>query len=48
MIEIGAGITVGPGITIGQVVVPNIVVDLVTESNDFLITETGNNFIAEN
>jgi hypothetical protein len=44
-IVIGSGITVGPGIIIGPT--PVLPVFLITEDNNQLITETGDNFIEE-
>jgi hypothetical protein len=48
MIVVQGGITIGPGIVLGPEPVPGIVVDFITEDNNFLISETGSNFIEEN
>jgi hypothetical protein len=48
MIEVGAGITIGPGITLGQVPVFVTITDFISEDNLYLITEFGDNFIEEN
>ena len=48
MIEVGAGITIGPGIVLGQVPVFVTVTDFITEDSLYLIDESGNNFIEEN
>jgi hypothetical protein len=47
MIELGAGITVGPGIIIGDTPVFFTPVFFVTEEDNFLISETDQNFIEE-
>ena len=47
MIDIGAGITIGPGIVIGQFTALG-PTDFVTEGLDNLISETGDQFIEEN
>ena len=46
MIDIGSGITIGPGILIGQFTAIG-PVDFVTEGLDNLISETGDQFIEE-
>ena len=49
MIEIGGGITIGGGVTLGQVPVFVTVTDFVTEDGlNFLVSESGDNFIEEN
>ena len=48
MIEIGSGITIGPGITIGNRAAIVVINDFITEDSNFLISETGDNFIEEN
>jgi hypothetical protein len=49
MIEVGAGITIGPGITLGNVPVFVSITDFVTEDGlNFLVDESNNNFIEEN
>ena len=48
MIEIGAGISIGPGIVIGQVPAIVTITDFITEDSNYLISETGDNFIEEN
>lgn len=48
MINIGAGITIGPGIVIGNTPAIIIITDFITEDSNFLISETGENFIEEN
>jgi serine acetyltransferase len=48
MIEIGAGITIGPGIVIGNRRAIVVITDFITEDSNFLISETGENFIEEN
>ena len=48
MIEIGAGISIGPGITIGQVPVFVTITDFITEDSNYLVSESGDNFIEEN
>jgi hypothetical protein len=45
MIEIQGGITIGPGITIGDV--PALIADFVTQDNNNLISETGDQFVTE-
>jgi hypothetical protein len=47
MIELGAGITVGPGIIIGDTPVFFTANLFVTEDDNFLIAETDQNFIEE-
>jgi len=47
MIELGAGITVGAGIIIGDVPVFFTPVFFITEDENFLISETNQNFIEE-
>ena len=47
MIELGPGITVGPGIVIGDTPVFFTPVFFVTEEDNFLISETDQNFIEE-
>jgi hypothetical protein len=47
MIEIGNGIQVGGGIIIGQVNAIFVIVDFITEDNNNLISETGDQFIEE-
>lgn len=47
MIEIQGGITVGGGIIIGQVDAIFVITDFVTEDNNNLISETGDQFIEE-
>jgi len=48
MIEIGSGITIGPGITIGNKAAIVVTNDFITEDSNFLISETGDQFIEEN
>ena len=49
MIEIGAGIIVGPGITIGDKPVFVVITNFVTEDGlNNLISQTGDQFILEN
>lgn len=48
MIEVGGGITIGPGIVLSIDPVPGIVTTFITEDTNFLISETGSNFIEEN
>lgn len=48
MIEVGAGITIGPGIVLGQVPAIVTITDFITEDNFYLVSESGNNFIEEN
>jgi serine acetyltransferase len=48
MIEIGSGITIGPGIIIGNRAAIIVITDFITEDNNYLISETGDNFIEEN
>ena len=48
MIEVGGGILIGPGIVLGQPGIPGIIIDFITETNDYLTSETGLNFIEEN
>ena len=49
MIEVGAGIAIGPGIVVGQRPVPGIAIDFVEEDGTTLfITENGNQLIEEN
>ena len=47
MIELGAGITVGPGIIIGDVPVFFTPTLFITENDTFLVSETDQNFIEE-
>jgi hypothetical protein len=47
MIELGAGITVGPGIIIGDTPVFFTANLFVTEDDNFLISEINQNFIEE-
>jgi hypothetical protein len=47
MIELGPGITVGPGIIIGDTPVFFTPVFFVTEDDNFLVSETDQNFIEE-
>jgi len=47
MIELGAGITVGPGIIIGDTPVFFDPVFFITEDNNFLISQIDQNFIEE-
>lgn len=47
MIELGAGITVGPGIIIGDTPVFFVPVFFDTENDNLLVSETGQNFIEE-
>jgi hypothetical protein len=48
MIEVGGGITIGPGIVLGQVPVFVTITDFITEDNNYLVSESGYNFIEEN
>jgi hypothetical protein len=48
MIEVGGGITIGPGITLGQPGIPGVIIDFITEDDFYLTSETGLNFIEEN
>lgn len=48
MIQIGAGITIGPGIVIGNKAAIVVINDFISEDSNFLISETGDNFIEEN
>jgi hypothetical protein len=49
MIEVGNGITIGPGIVLGQQPVFVVITDFVTEDGlNYLISESGDNFIEEN
>jgi hypothetical protein len=49
MIEVGAGIAIGPGIVVGQRPVPGIIIDFVEEDGTtLLIAENGDQFIEEN
>ena len=43
-LEIGGNVVIGGGITYGNVI---IVVDITTQNNDQLITESGNNITTE-
>jgi hypothetical protein len=45
MIEIGGGITIGPGISIGPVFAA--IADFVTQDDNNLIAENGDQFITE-
>ena len=45
MIEIQGGITIGAGITIGDVPLPLTL--FVTEANDNLVSESGDQFVTE-
>ena len=47
MIEIGGGITIGAGITIGHVPAFVTINFFITEDDNFLISETDQNFIEE-
>jgi hypothetical protein len=47
LIELGPGITVGPGIIIGDVPVFFTPVYFITEDENFLVSETDQNFIEE-
>jgi hypothetical protein len=47
MIEIQGGITIGPGIIIGDTPVFFTPIFFVTEEDNFLISETDQNFIEE-
>lgn len=48
-IEIGSGITIGPGIVIGDKAIVAVINPFVTEDGlDNLISETGDQFIEEN
>lgn len=48
MIEVGAGIVIGPGITLGQVPAIVIITDFITETGVYLVSESDDNFIEEN
>jgi hypothetical protein len=49
MIEVGAGISIGPGITLGDVPVFVTITQFITEdSANFLVDQSDNNFIEEN
>jgi hypothetical protein len=48
MIEIGPGIIIGLGIVIGNKAAISVITDFITEDSNFLISETGDNFIEEN
>ena len=48
MIEIGGGISIGPGITLGQVPVFVTITDFITEDSLYLVSESNDNFIEEN
>jgi hypothetical protein len=48
MIIIGGGITIGPGIVIGDRAAIQLINDFITEDNNFLVSETNENFIEEN
>ena len=45
MIEIGPGITVGAGIILGDI--PVAIADFVTQDDNSLISETGDQFVTE-
>jgi len=45
MVIIQGGITIGPGVVIGPVLV--LAVQFITEDNNYLISETDQNFIEE-
>lgn len=47
MIEIQGGITIGNGITIGPVPIVIPINNFVTEDDNNLITESGDDFVAE-
>jgi hypothetical protein len=46
-VEIGSGIQIGSGILISLDPLPIIIYDFVTEDDNYLISEDGNNFIEE-
>lgn len=48
MIEIGNGIDIGHGIRIGNYPAIVVITDFITENNNNLISETGDQFIEEN
>jgi len=48
MIDIGPGITIGAGIVIGNKAAIVVITDFITQDSNFLISETGDNFIEEN
>jgi len=48
MIIIGPGITIQAGIVIGNTAAIVVITDFITEDSNFLISETGDNFIEEN
>ena len=48
MIEVGGGITIGPGVTLGQVPVFVTITDFISEDNNYLVSESDYNFIEEN
>lgn len=48
MIEVGGGISIGPGVTLGQVPVFVTITDFITEDNNYLVSESDYNFIEEN
>ena len=48
MIQIGGNIIIGPGINIGQFPAIVIINDFVTENNNNITTESGDQFIEEN
>jgi hypothetical protein len=49
MIIIGQGITLGPGVRIGDIIAPPPITYFITEDNNNLITEVGDqDFIEEN
>ena len=45
MIQIGGNVAIGGQIFIGDI--PIYLVDFITEDNNFLISETGSNFVEE-
>jgi hypothetical protein len=49
MIEVGGGISIGPGITLGAVPVFVTITEFITEdSANFFVDQSDNNFIEEN
>lgn len=48
MIEVGGGISIGPGIALGQVPVFVTITDFITEDSLYLVSESDDNFIKEN
>lgn len=46
-VEIGTGIEIGSGILISLNPIPTIIFDFITEDGNFLVSETGANFIEE-